>query len=425
MAILLKNACYIHPEKLSFRKTNLLVHEGIDGPVECYDRPGDIPAGEVHKTIDCSGKYVTKSMAVGHHHVYSALARGMPAPVKTPTNFVENLEYIWWHIDQTLDKEMIEASALATAIACARAGATFVIDHHASPHYLAGSLDIIARAFEQLGISHLLCYEITDRYGPESTETALEVSRDYLKRKQGLMGLHASFTVEQDTLEAAVDLMTEADSGIHIHVAEDLADQKLTMEKYGKRVVERLDDAGALESSKSILVHCLHLDEKERNILKNKPVYLAQNMESNLKNNVGYFNGQGLSDRIMLGTDGMHSDMIQSAQTAYFVGQRYDQIDLDTAYHRFRKVHEYLKINQFKGDGPNNLIVLDYDSPTEMNAQNILGHFIFGWRASHIQHVLSNGELILENRTLTKIDEIDALKFTREQANRLWQKLSN
>jgi cytosine/adenosine deaminase-related metal-dependent hydrolase len=425
MAILLQNATYIDFEKLSFRKTNILVGEGVDAQLAFFDHEGEIPAEKISKKLDCSGKYVTHSLAIGHHHVYSALARGMPAPVKTPENFVENLEYIWWHIDQTLDKEMIEASALATAIACAKAGATFVIDHHASPNCLEGSLDIIAKAFDQVGISHLLCYEITDRYGSERAKTALEVSRDYLKNRQGLVGLHASFTVEQASLDAAVQLMQESGSGIHIHVAEDLADQNHCLGKYGQRVVHRLDEAGVLESPKSILVHCLHLDEEERKRLKNKPVFIAQNMESNLKNNVGYFNGKGLSERIMLGTDGMHSDMIRSAQAAFFVGQRYDEIDYKQAYQRLRMVHHYLHSNDFKGDGANNLMVLDYDSPTEMNEQNLMGHFLFGWRSSHVQHLISDGQLILENRSLALVDEEASLSFCREQANRLWQKLRN
>jgi cytosine/adenosine deaminase-related metal-dependent hydrolase len=126
----------------------------------------------------------------------------------------------------------------------------------------------------------------------------------------------------------------------------------------------------------------------------------------------------------MLGTDGMHSDMIRSVQAAYFVGQRYDQIDFDSAYHRFRQVHDYIHKNGFEGDGPNNLVVLDYDSPTPMNQDNFLGHFIFGFRASHVQHVISNGEPIVKDQQLLKIDEEATLAFTRQQSKRLWHKLS-
>ncbi len=128
--ILLKNATYIDWKTLEFKNTNILVEEGLKGKIQFIDNTESFKEDE---TIDCKGKLVTKSFGVGHHHVYSALARGMGAPKKNPENFYEILEYVWWTLDKALDKDMIEASALTTAIACAKAGSTFVIDHHASP----------------------------------------------------------------------------------------------------------------------------------------------------------------------------------------------------------------------------------------------------------------------------------------------------
>jgi len=353
MTLILKNATYIDWKSLEFIQTNIKVTEGVNGTIRFIDKIEDSTDG--HQVIDCSGKYVTKSFAIGHHHVYSALARGMPAPKKTPNNFPEILKYIWWNLDKSLDEESIKASTLATAIACAMAGSTFVIDHHASPNCIEGSLDIISEKNKKVGISHLLCYEISDRNGPESTAKGLAETERYLQKNQGLIGLHASFTVGNETMEKATDLMQSFDSGIHIHVAEDVYDQKNCEENYQKRVVERLNDFGLLNSSKTILGHCLHLDENERKLVRKSKAWVVENMESNLKNNVGYFNGDGLEDRIMLGTDGMHSDMLRSAQAAFFVGQRHDNIDYASAYSRFRNVHRYLESNSFSGDGENSL----------------------------------------------------------------------
>ncbi len=420
MSLLLKNATYIDWKTLKFSNTNILVKEGKDAGIEFFDNAGNPDVDEV---IDCEGKFVTKSFAIGHHHIYSVLSRGMPAPSKTPANFYEILKYIWWNLDKALDKDMIEASALATAIACAKSGSTFVIDHHASPNFIEGSLEIIAKAFEKVGVDHLLCYEITDRDGIDKAEQGLRETENYLQKKQGLIGLHASFTVGEDTLKKSVDLMNKYNSGIHIHVAEDPYDQKHSMENFGKRVVERLNDYGVLDSSKTILGHCLHIDENERKLIRNSKAYVVQNTESNLNNNVGYFNSAGLGENIFLGTDGMHSDMIRSAQAAYFVGQGFDNIDFQGAYNRLRNVHKYIESNNFEGDGENNLVVLDYDTPTEMNEENFLGHFIFGLRDRHIQHVISNGKLIVKNREITTVDEEDLLRFSREQGKRLWSKL--
>lgn len=424
MAIILKNATFIHWETLEFSETNIVIEEGEGKSIEFFSHYSDIKRSSSDLVIDCTGKYVTKSFAVGHHHVYSALARGMPAPAKSPQNFREILQYIWWNLDKALDKKSIEASALATAMACAKAGATFAIDHHASPDCIDGSLEIIAKAFEKVGVSHLLCYEITDRDGIEKAAEGLHENQRHLENNQGLVGVHASFTVSDETLLKAAELMEKFNSGIHMHLAEDLYDQEHCRESFGKSVTERLRDFGLLNSAKTILVHGLHLGDHEREIISGSKAWIAQNMESNLKNKVGFFNGTGLDpERIMLGTDGMHSDMLQSAKAAFFAGQKFDNITYASAYQRFRNVHQYLNANGFKGDGENNLVVLDYNSPTPFNQDNFLGHFIFGLRSNHIQHVISNGKLIVNDRKLQNIDETEALKFAREQAEKLWKKL--
>jgi len=420
MSILLKNAVFIDWETLKFSSTDILVQDGENEGLVFTDDSQDIKADKI---LDCSGKFVTKSFAIGHHHIYSALSRGMPAPTQSPENFYEILKYIWWNLDKALDKAMIEASALSTAIACAKSGSTFVIDHHASPNYIKGSLEIIAEAFDKVGINHLLCYEITDRDGMDKANQGLIETENYLQKHQGLVGLHASFTVGDETFIKSIDLMNRFDSGIHIHVAEDPYDQNHSIENFNKRVVRRLADFGVLDSSKTILGHCLHIDEDERKLIKDGKAYVVQNVESNLNNNVGYFNSSGLGENIFLGTDGMHSDMIRSMQAAYFVGQGFDNINFSTAYQRLRNVHRYLKTNEFQGDGDNNLIVIDYDSPTEMNENNFLGHLVFGLRERHIQHVISGGKLIVEDGKIKTVDENEILKFSIEQAKKLWVKL--
>ncbi len=421
MAVVLKNVNYIDWKTLSFTKTNLLVEEGKAGKIHFSDTAEKFPAAA--EVLDVQGNFVTKAFAVGHHHAYSALSRGMPAPRYTPHNFYEILKYIWWTLDKALDKDMVEASALATAMACAKAGSTFVIDHHASPNFISGSLEIMAEAFEKVGVSHLLCYEISDRDGADKARQGLDETAAWLKKHQGLVGMHASFTVGDQTMKEAANLMEKCRSGFHIHVAEDPYDQNDSRQKYGMRVVERLHAFGVLDSEKTILGHCLHVNEKERALIKNSKAWVVQNTESNLNNNVGFFRSEGLGNRLMLGTDGMHSDMLRSAQAAYFAGQPFDNIDFSEAYRRFRNVHNYLDSNHFDGDGENNLVVLDYDSPTEMNTDNFLGHFLFGLRATHVRHVISDGEIIVKDRKLQKVNEEEILAFTREQGKRLWEKL--
>ncbi|MBU0489495.1 MAG: amidohydrolase family protein [Bacteroidetes bacterium] len=418
MSILLKNARYIDPETFKITKGDILVDNGLKGDIKQADS-----TDKADETLDCAGLFVTKAFAVGHHHVYSALARGMYPPKVNPKNFTEVLKYIWWTLDKCLDRESIEMSAYATAIACLKAGSAFVIDHHASPNLVEGSLDIIAQAFDKVGVSHLLCYEISDRDGSETAAAGLRETDRYLSRRQGLVGLHASFTVGNETLRKAVTLAQKHRSGIHVHVAEDVSDQEHCQQNYGKRVVERLHEAGVLNFGKTILGHCLHLGDHERKLIADSPCWVVQNTDSNLNNNVGFFNSEGLGENIMLGTDGMHSDMIRSARMSFLVGNHFDNMDYMKAWKRLTNVHRYIESNGFAGNGANNLVIFDYDSPTPVLARNFPGHFIFGLEPAHVKHVISNGKIVLKNRRCTLIDEDEILKRAQIATERLWDRM--
>jgi cytosine/adenosine deaminase-related metal-dependent hydrolase len=425
MAIYLRDATYVDWKTLKFRKNHLAIQAGRGGAISF---PESIPApeelSEKDLILDCQEKIVTKSFVCGHHHIYSTLARGMPAPLISPKNFHEILRYVWWRLDKLLDTEMIRASALAAAMACAKNGVTFIIDHHASPSAVENSLETIARAFDEIGVGHLLCYELSERDGEEVKGKGLAETAGYLRSgRQGQVGLHASFTVGDDLLRKAVDLAAKYGAGIHVHVAEDGIDQERCLQEHGQRVIKRYRDAGLLELKGSIFAHCLHLDDRERRLLRESPVTIAQNAESNLNNNVGDFASRGLGAQIMLGTDGMHGDMLRSAKAAFLVGQRTEGISFSGIYERFRKAHGYLDENRFSGDGENNLVILDYDSPTEIREENFLGHFIYGIESRHVESVISSGRLIVQGGKLLTTDEGEILKFAREMGNKLWAKM--
>jgi cytosine/adenosine deaminase-related metal-dependent hydrolase len=425
MTLYLKNATFIDWETFSINATNLAVPSGPQGGIShsVIIPPKDALAPE-DRIFDCKGKLVTKSFGCGHHHIYSTLARGMPAPRKVPTNFTEVLQYIWWHIDKRLNLEMIEASALASAIYCAKNGVTFVIDHHASPFAIADSLATVAGAFDRVGISHMLCYEISDRDGEGPREEGLAETDSFLAAgRQGHVGLHASFTVGNELLRKAVDLARKHDTGLHVHVAEDRADQEDGMAKYGKRVVERFQDAGALELQKSILAHCIHLSDHEKDLLGSSGAWVVQNVESNQNNNVGVAGYGSLTDNIMLGTDGMHCDMLRSAKAAFLVGQATEGIGFDGIYDRFRNIHRYIREFGGRGDGDNNLVILNYDAPTELASDNFLGHFVYGLDARHVETVIARGRIIVEDGKTTQVDESEVLKFARAMGKKLWEKL--
>ena len=424
MTLYLQNARHIDDRTLKITSTDLAVEEGADGSVQLIDNiPGPDERDQDDRVIDCRGRFVTRSFGCGHHHIYSALCRGMPAPPQVPTSFPEVLEYIWWRVDRRLDLEMVRASALAAALQMARRGVTFCIDHHASPLNVEGSLETVAAAFEQCGIAHLLCHESSDRNGPEAAEQSLIEHDRYLSSgRPGLIGLHASFTVGDDLFDQSVALARKYQTGLHIHVAEDIADQVHCEKTYGKRVVERLRDLGGLENTKTILGHCVHCNQDERKIIADSGVWVVSNVESNQNNNVGLTDYDWL-DNIMLGTDGMHNDMLRSAKAHHLVCSTTGGIGYDEVYRRFRNVHRYLAQFEAIGDGANNLVILDYDTPTELNDDNFYGHFLFGLEAMHVNTVIARGRVIIEDRRSTLVDEEEIFSFAREQGLRLWKAL--
>ena len=426
MMLYLKNALYLDYKTLEISNTDLAVEPGPQGkitllktiPALAERQPGD-------QVIDCCGKLVTRSFGCGHHHIYSALSRGMPPAPKVPTNFVEVLEQIWWRLDKCLDLEMTEASALIAAMGCAKRGVTFIIDHHAAPFAIKGSLETIARAFERVGVGHLLCYEISDRDGLKITEDGLAEHDAYLSSgRHGLVGLHASFTISDDTLKKSVDLAVKHKTGLHVHVAEAQSDQEDCLAKHKMRVGQRLDKFGVLAQPHTILGHCVHLDESERKLVADSESWVAQSCESNQNNNVG-LTGYKWAPRVMLGVDGMHNDMIRSAQAAYMAGQNTEGLSPAELYSRFRAVHGYLRGVGAPGDADNNLVIMNYQSPTPLSKDNFLGHFAYGFASNDVETVIAQGRVIVEKGRLVSEDEASIVEYAQQQAKRLWQAMSS
>ena len=416
--ILLKNISLILAERFEIEKGHLLIDSTKAGAYKFIELE-EIPT--YTEVLDCEGMIAMKAFANGHHHAYSTLARGMPFPKKAPKNFLEILEKIWWKIDKGLTAEMNEISAYYTAISSAKNGVASVIDHHSSPSAIAGSLEKMQIALNKTGIESLMCYEISDRNGREISQQSIEETRNFLETNKGLVGLHASFTLENDTLKEAAKIAKEFNTGIHIHLAEDKVDQVSCKQLYQKRIVERLEEYGFLELPKSIFAHGLHLNDKEKEMLKKSPAWIVQNPESNLNNQVGYFNGQGLGNNIMLGTDGMHSNMIRSAQTAYFTGINFEAIDMSQVYHRLRNSNKY--IEKIHPSTENALLVMEYDSPTPISTKNYLSHFFFGFENSHIKHLIHQGRFVMKNRKVSQIDEESVLLESQKLAQQLWKRL--
>jgi cytosine/adenosine deaminase-related metal-dependent hydrolase len=277
------------------------------------------PAGVARR--DCSGTLVLPGNVCAHHHLYSALSRGMPYHLEPPRDFLQILQRVWWRLDRALDERSVRLSALVGGLGALHAGTTAVIDHHASPNFIDGSLDVIADALAELGLRSVLCYEVTDRDGMARAAAGVAENRRFLGRPRrlarGMVGAHASFTLCDDTLEACAEAALAAGVGVHIHVAEDDADQRDAEAAHGMNVVERLGRAGLL-GPEALLAHCVRVTGQEIAEITSSGAAVAHNARSNMVNRVGCSPLVHGEARVALGTDGIGGDMITESQVAFF-----------------------------------------------------------------------------------------------------------
>jgi putative selenium metabolism protein SsnA len=392
-------------------------------------------------SIDCTGCLVIPGNVCTHHHLYSSLARGMPYRLEPPETFVQILQRVWWRLDRALDPSSILWSAWLGGADALLAGTTTIVDHHASPSAIEDSLEWVDRGLRGLGVRRILCYEVTDRDGLDTAAAGLEETHRRLKEQisdaQGLgrirrtmVGAHASFTMSPETLAACVSLANDFDVGIHVHVAEDAADQRDAEARFGRRVVERLADAGAL-TERSLLAHCVHVDDREIDLIRDSRAWVAHNPRSNMSNRVGRAPVARLGERVALGTDGIGGDLFAESQAAYWRGHEDDpSISPSLVLDRLAAGATFAGLGfgepllgRIEPGAPADLVVLDYDPPTPLSAENLAGHWVFGLSASHVRDVVVDGSVVVRERRLLQGGEGDPGAFSQAAAQDLWERM--
>jgi putative selenium metabolism protein SsnA len=392
-------------------------------------------AGPQVERIDVSGCLVVPGNSCAHHHLYSALARGMPGPLEAPRDFLGILQAVWWRLDRALDSESIGLSALAGAVVAARAGTTSLIDHHASPNAIEGSLDVLAGALEQAGLRAVVCYEVTDRHGEEDGRRGVEENVRFLRSNdrptmRGMMGAHASFTIGPGTMDALVSAARSAGVPVHIHLAEDAFDQEHSLDTYGVRVTHRLADAGALGEG-DLVAHGVWLSDEEVATIRSAGAWVAHNPRSNMNNGVGYAPALEMGERVALGTDGIDGDMFEETRACYLKA-RERSLDATPADAVRRLATGATVTGSLFGEpalgtldpgAPADLTVLEYRSPTPVDDGNLEGHYIFGLGAWAVRDVMVAGRWVIRNRMHQLVDETELAARCKEAAPHLWARM--
>ncbi len=417
----------------------------VDGDTIVAVGPADqIRADADEETVDVQGRVIMPGLINAHTHAYSHYARGL-APSEAGSTFTGVLEKMWWKLDRLLEMEDVELNTSTTFLESIRCGVTTIIDHHSSPFAVRGSLATQAKAARELGIRASLCYETSDRDGADILTQQIEENVSFMKEAdadetdliKGLFGIHASFTVSEETLERCAGAVADAgvSGGFHVHTAEGPEDEPHCEGLTGKRIVERFADHGMLGPN-SILVHCVHIDEGEMDLVKDTDTSIVTNPHSNMGNAVGTTKLTELlrkGIRCGLGTDAYLADMFASASVAK-IAQSHRLGDPRAG---FGEAATALFVNnpaiagQFwskpvgvlKPGAYADLISVWYIPQTPMSAANTLGHILFGMSGAMTNDTMVGGRWVMRDRTILTVDEHAILARSRERAPRVWARM--
>jgi putative selenium metabolism protein SsnA len=405
--------------------------------------------------VDANGGLIMPGFLCTHTHFYSAFARGMALPGEAPRNFPEILERLWWRLDKLLTLEDTRASAEIFMADAIRHGTTCVIDHHASPNAIDGSLDVIADAAEQAGIRACLAYEVSDRDGPAVVEAGMRENERFIRvlraerrlpAEAGMIaasyGLHASFTLSPAALERCAAGGAALGVGFHIHVAEDVSDENDCMARYGLRVVDRLEAHNIL-GPRSIAAHCVHVNSAESLRLAATNTNCVHNPRSNMNNAVGCPHVEvALNNGVNfgLGNDGFSMDMLQEMKAAYLASKLFfsdprcmpGDIVLQMAFQHNARIAAAV-FSPFSAAFPPlgalavgaaaDLVLLDYLPPTPLSSGNFPWHLIFALDGQHVNSTMVAGRWLMRNRRLLTMDEARISARARELSHALWQRM--
>ncbi|MBM7560422.1 amidohydrolase family protein [Marinitoga litoralis] len=394
----------------------------------------DFKKKENEELIDFKSKLVMPGFVNGHTHIYSTFARGMSVDFN-PKSFSDILKQLWWRMDSKIDLETTYYSGLVSGIEFIKNGITTFIDHHASGSAIKGTLNELKKGLcDEIGLRGIFCFETSDRFNVnECIEENIEFAKNKTEYYAGMFGLHASLSLSDETLKKVSENLN--DLPIHIHVAESLEDEEESIAKYDKKVVERLEEFNLLNKN-SILSHCVHIDEKEAEIMSKYDIYVALNPTSNMNNAVGLPNYKLLKDheiKTIIGNDGLGFNITREYLNLYFTQKyRYEdptffnfsdlKSNIDNVYNLAGELLG-IKIGRIKEGYKADMISYNYKPFTPLSENNIFGHVFFGiWDKLDVVDTIANGEFLMKDRKV-KYDETKIYNEAKEVSKKLWKRL--
>ncbi|HOX45072.1 MAG TPA: putative aminohydrolase SsnA [Myxococcota bacterium] len=389
--------------------------------------------------LDAGGRLILPGFINAHMHLYSTLSRGMGLKDPPPADFNQILERLWWRLDKQLTLADLGPSAELPLLDALRAGVTTVLDHHASPRAIDGSLDVLAEAAQRLGVRFSTCYEVSDRDGPEAFRAGLAENLRFARRVKGepmlaaMFGLHASFTLSDESLRACADAARGATLACHVHVAEAASDAADARRRGAAGPLARLAALGALPPG-SLAVHCVHTHMDEWALLRRADGYAVHNPQSNMNNAVGAAPVEAMQAagvRVGLGTDGMQADVRQDARAAFLL-MHHRTADPRTAWGELggllavnRELASRLfgvRLGALEPGAAADVVVYEHHPPTPLDAGNFLGHLLFGLYQVPARDVVVGGRVRLRAGEAPGVDPAALAARARALAVELWRR---
>ncbi len=408
--------------------------------LEVGETPSILKSHRADTIISAKGGIVIPGLICAHTHLYGVLLRGASIGLPPSTDFTQNLQRVWWPMDQAMDLRDAYASALMSSVEFLRTGTTTFADTFSGPNTIKGVLDSVERGVDEVGIRGVLSFEATERRSCEEGEKGMKENVRFIKKPKagrcvGMMSLHASFTVSNSLIEKGADTARALKAPLTMHASEGRGDLYHNMERYGMRTVERLNRLGFLGPD-VVLAHAVHVNGDELRLIRESGTNVAHNPMSNMLNAVGTAQVdtmRGLGINVALGNDGYIFDAFENLRAAFLIHKLHRE---DPRVFSPLEVFEMATVNAARAYRLDDLgslqtgkkadiVILKPLLPTPLTASTVYGHLVNSVAGSDVDTVLVDGEVIFAGGEPIRLDRQKAARVSQEAAASLWARLSD
>lgn len=420
MSILIKNIDLVPMDGKNevIKSTNIYIAE--DKIIHIGELREDI---NVERVIDGKNRIGMPGLINSHTHIGMSLLR----------NFADDLPlYEWltkkiWPVEAKLTSNDVYWGSLLSMVEMIQGGTTAFCDMYFF-------MDEVGKGLEESGIRGVLTRGLIE---DEQAQMKLNETRELFNNWNGkgngrikvMVAPHAPYTCSPDFLKESFELAKELKTGIHIHLSETKKEVEDSFKLHGKSPIKHVYDLGILESH-TIAAHCVHVDDEDIEIMREKNIYPVNNPGSNLKLASGFAPVEKMLNRgipVALGTDGSSSNnnlnMFEEINLAAIINKA---VNLDAVSVPAKSALEMGTINGAKALGWNNeigsievgkkadIILIDTDKPHFYPHHNIISSLAYSAQASDVDTVIVDGKIIMEKREIKTLD-VEKIKFMAEK----------